>query len=294
MIYEIRLTITHKYAQRAGNSRHLLRVLPRLFSDRQQMLSSRIDVFPLPDYSQNRVDFFANAITTVTHSEPHSEMAITMACSVGMAPPQIWKDISSRLSQLPDQVRKCRDLSATSPVHFLGPSYRLAPNADIAAFARDVTRPDETVAETTIRLGEALHQAMTFDATATTVHTSAPDAFAQRRGVCQDFTHIMIVALRSLCIPAGYVSGYLRTLPPPGQPRLEGVDAMHAWVQAWCGPDMGWIEYDPTNATLVGTDHIVVGYGRDYADVSPILGRLRLAGAPVSTQTVDVACIDGP
>lgn len=293
MTYEIRLTITHKYAQPAGNSRHLLRVLPQAFSARQRMSSARLDVFPQPDYRQDRTDFFGTALTTVTHSEPHLEMTINMACRVGMTPPQIWLDISSRLSHLRNQVRKCRDLAPTSPVHFLGPSYRLAPDADIAAFARDAARLDETVAETVIRMGEALHRTMIFDAAATTVDTAAADAFAQRRGVCQDFTHIMIIALQSLGIPAGYVSGYLRTLPPPGQPRLEGVDAMHAWVQAWCGPDMGWIEYDPTNATLVGTDHIVVGYGRDYADVSPILGRLRLAGAPVSTQTVDVAWVDG-
>jgi transglutaminase-like putative cysteine protease len=289
MLYDISLSLTHKYAQPAGNSRHLLRVLPKMVSDRQRMPSWQIDVFPLPDYRQDRSDFFGTALTSVTHSEPHQDMTIKMACRVEMAPPLPWRDTSPRLSHLRGQVSACRDLAPAAPVHFLGPSYRLAPNPDIAAFARDVTRPNETVAETTIRLGKALHDAMTFDASATTVDTPPAKAFAQRRGVCQDFTHIMITALQSLGIPAGYVSGYLRTLPPPGQARLVGVDAMHAWVSAWCGSAMGWIEYDPTNATLVGTDHIVVGYGRDYADVSPILGHLRSSGAPVAKQTVDVA-----
>lgn len=289
MLYDIRFTLTHRYAQPAGNSRHMLRVLPQNIAGRQQLSSYLIDVAPLPDHRTDRTDFFDTALTTVTHADPHLEMTIQMACRVALSPPQTWRDTSPRVAKLFDQVVANRDLAPMSPVHFLGPTHRLAPNADIAAFAHDVTRQGETVAETTIRLGKALHDTMTFDASATTVDTPAAQAFAQRRGVCQDFTHIMIIALQSLGIPAGYVSGYLRTLPPPGQPRLEGVDAMHAWVRAWCGAEMGWIEYDPTNATLVGTDHIVVGFGRDYADVSPILGHLRLSGAPVSKQMVDVA-----
>ena len=132
---------------------------------------------------------------------------------------------------------------------------------------------------------------MTFDATATHVDTEAPEAFALRRGVCQDFSHIMILALQALGIPAAYVSGYLRTLPPEGGIKLEGVDAMHAWVRAWCGEDHGWIEYDPTNATLIGSDHVVVGYGRDYSDVSPVRGHLRSSGGQKNTQAVDVAIV---
>jgi transglutaminase-like putative cysteine protease len=101
----------------------------------------------------------------------------------------------------------------------------------------------------------------------------------------------MILGLQALGIPATYVSGYLRTLPPEGGVKLEGADAMHAWVRAWCGPDQGWIEYDPTNATLVGTDHIVVGYGRDYSDIPPVNGHLRSSGGQRNTQAVDVAIV---
>lgn len=289
MIYNIRLAITHLYAQPAANSRHLLRVIPQTIPGRQLLSSFVIDVAPMPDQRTDRIDFFGTALTTVTHSDPHLEMTVKMACRVTMSPPQVWSDISPSLGALSGPLRSCTNLAPDSPVHFLGSPSLSTRHSEIIDFARDVTRADETVAQTTIRLGKALHDAMTFDAKATTVDTPAAEAFAQRRGVCQDFTHIMIIALQSLGIPAGYVSGYLRTLPPPGQPRLEGVDAMHAWVRAWCGPEMGWIEYDPTNATLIGTDHIVVGYGRSYADLSPILGHLRVSGAPISKQTVDVA-----
>lgn len=288
MLYDIRLTLTHKYAQPAGNSRHLLRLVPQS-GPTQTLFSHRLETFPVPETHHDRLDFFGTALTSLTHSEPHLDMSVTMSCRVEKIQPLPWHDRAPPLAKLHDQIRACRDLGPQSPVHFLGPSYRLTPDADIAAFARAVARPDESVAQTTIRLGQSLHDAMRFDANATTVDTTATQAFAQRSGVCQDFTHIMIIALQSLGIPAGYVSGYLRTLPPPGKPRLVGVDAMHAWVKAWCGIDMGWIEYDPTNAKLAGADHITVGYGRDYADVSPILGHLRTSGAPKATQTVDVA-----
>jgi transglutaminase-like putative cysteine protease len=114
------------------------------------------------------------------------------------------------------------------------------------------------------------------------------DAFAARHGVCQDFSHIMIACLREIGVPAGYVSGFLRTEPPEGQPRLEGADAMHAWVAAWCGTQTGWVEFDPTNAIRVSSDHIVVARGRDYSDVAPVKGVLWTAGSQTTKQVVDV------
>ena len=134
----------------------------------------------------------------------------------------------------------------------------------------------------------ALHSEMRFDSKATDVDTSPAEAFANRHGVCQDFSHVMIAALRAIGIPARYVSGFLRTIPPKGRPRLEGADAMHAWVSAWCGADTGWIEFDPTNDCTVGTDHITVAYGRDYSDVAPVKGVLRTSGSQTSQHSVDV------
>jgi transglutaminase-like putative cysteine protease len=133
---------------------------------------------------------------------------------------------------------------------------------------------------------------MRFDAKATDADTSPAEAFEKRHGVCQDFSHIMIACLRGTGIPAGYVSGYLRTLPPAGQPRLQGADAMHAWVRAWCGTGMGWVEFDPTNAMMAGLDHVVVARGRDYSDVSPVKGVLRTPGGQTSRQAVDIVPVD--
>lgn len=258
---------------------------------RQRLTAHLIDFQPKPDQRYDQLDFFLNAVTSVTHTAPHQEMTIRMTCRVDVMQDKSFEDVSPSLATLPDLVGDIRDLSPTSPVHFLGPSPRLRPNADVTGFALQHSSIADTVAQNVVRLGKALHDFMTFDSTATTVDTDPTEAFQKQRGVCQDMSHIMILALRALGIPAAYVSGYLRTLPPEGGIRLEGVDAMHAWVRAWCGPQLGWIEFDPTNATLVGTDHIVVGYGRDYSDVSPVVGNLRSAGAQVNSQSVDVASV---
>tara|TARA_R110000751_G_scaffold226376_1_gene328351 strand:- start:539 stop:1417 length:879 start_codon:yes stop_codon:yes gene_type:complete len=291
MEYDIRLVLTHTYHLPAGNGRHVVRVVPRALGQRQQLKLSMLTITPHPSEQFDSVDFFGNQTTTFVHADVHSKMVISMACRVAVQQPAPLLDFPLDAEQLAVELSDLRDMGPLSPTHFLGPSPRLKANSEISAFARDIRRARDSVAATVMRLGEALHGVMTFDATATTVDTNPVDAFKLRRGVCQDYSHIMILALRSLGIPAGYVSGYLRTIPPKGAPRLEGADAMHAWVKAWCGAALGWVEYDPTNCCVVGTDHIVVGYGRDYADVSPDIGHLRSAGNQTTAQSVDVKVV---
>ena len=141
-------------------------------------------------------------------------------------------------------------------------------------------------------LGRRLQRDFDYDTDATEVDTPVGEAFDMRAGVCQDFSHIMIAGLRGLGIPAGYVSGFLRTIPPPGKTRLEGADATHAWVRAWCGEAMGWQEFDPTNGIASGDDHITLAYGRDYADVAPIAGVVKTLGRQEAEQAVDVIPLD--
>ncbi|MDF1853876.1 transglutaminase family protein [Pseudooceanicola sp.] len=291
MLYDIRLTIAHKYDQPADHSRHLIRVLPRSDGQAQRVTAHLIEILPYPAERYDVIDFFGNAVTSINHTLPHDAMEIRLSCRVEVFAPPPFFDISAGVGDLGRELVASTDLSAGSPMHFLGTSPLLRPNAEITDFAFGAVNAQASSASQVIQLGQALHAVMAFDPEATTVETDPLDAFRQRGGVCQDFTHIMILGLRALGIPAGYVSGYLRTLPPPGGVRLEGADAMHAWVRAWCGAAQGWIEYDPTNATLASTDHIVVGYGRDYSDVSPVIGHLRAAGGQKNTQSVDVRAI---
>lgn len=291
MIYSVRLTIAHHYDQPAANSSHLIRVLPMTLPNRQSLTTHLLEISPDLESRSESVDFFGNKTTSCAYRDPHKEMSIRLMCHVDMHPQLPWVDLSPNVARLRADCAVLRDLGPYSPLHFLGPTARLPHNTAISDFAHDFYDPADSTAANVIRIGKALHDAMTFDAKATTVDTDAADAFRLRRGVCQDFSHIMIIGLQSLGIPSGYISGYLRTLPPPGGIKLEGADAMHAWVRAWCGQEQGWIEYDPTNATLVGSDHIVAGYGRDYSDVAPVRGHLRSSGGQRSTQAVDVALV---
>ncbi|MEO9826164.1 MAG: transglutaminase family protein [Paracoccaceae bacterium] len=291
MIYSVRLKITHNYNQTATNGRHLIRVSPKMIPERQHLTTHLLEITPEPDAHSETTDFFGNMTTTCVHSRSHKDMEISLACHVEMTPLVPWQDTSPPARDLRVLWSGMTDLGADSPLHFLGPSPRLNSNGAITEFAKAIYRSDDSAALNVIQIGQALFDAMTFDGDATNVDTDPAEAFRLKRGVCQDFTHIMILALQAVDIPAGYVSGFLRTRPPEGGVRLEGADAMHAWVRAWCGPVQGWIEYDPTNATLVGTDHIVVGYGRDYGDLPPVSGHLRSSGGQRNAQAVDVVVV---
>ncbi|WP_420408394.1 transglutaminase family protein [Hoeflea sp.] len=288
MFYDIKLALDYAFETPAAGARQILRVMPLNIPSRQRLISGKLGASPLAATQIDRVDFFGNAVTEMAFAEACRNIVISLDARVELAKQALPVASGATLQELLVAVAACRDLGPRSPMHFLTPSRYTPDDPGIRNWASDHGLGHKAVSAIVSDLGQAVNGEMRFDAEATTVDTPAAEAFAARHGVCQDFTHIMIIALRSLGIPSGYVSGYLRTLPPPGQPRLEGADAMHAWVSAWCGPDAGWVEYDPTNATFAGADHIVVGYGRDYADVAPIRGAIRTAGGHTSNQSVDV------
>ncbi len=183
-------------------------------------------------------------------------------------------------------------LEAGSPAHFIYPS-RLVPRApDVTAYAAKSFPPGRAVIDGARDLMGRIKRDFAYDPKATVISTPLAIAFAKRAGVCQDFAHVMIAGLRGLGLPAAYVSGYLRTIPPPGQKRLEGADASHAWVAVWGGRAVGWVGLDPTNDLIAAEDHIVVARGRDYADVSPIDGVLIGAGEQSIDVKVDVTPVE--
>ncbi|MCB1361077.1 MAG: transglutaminase family protein [Rhodobacter sp.] len=288
MIYDIALAIDYGYAARSDRSRTLMRLLPPDLPGAQTVLSRRLHIDPAPDERRDWLDFFGNATTSAVWHTPLNALRISVDLGVERLAPPPLTDLSPALADLPAALAAVRDLGARSPHHFRRPSARVAQVDAIETFARALAGPRDTVIETVQSLGHALHAEMQFDAAATSVETGPAQAFAQRRGVCQDFAHVMIAGLRALGVPAGYVSGFLRTEPPPGQPRLEGADAMHAWVSAWTGPATGWMAFDPTNDQWAGLDYVVVAQGRDYLDVAPVLGSLRSAGGQVSRHSVDM------
>ena len=288
MIYDIRLTIATDYAGAASTGRHLVCVMPRDLGSDQRLVAGLLNLFPAPARRQDRTDFFGNSVVEFAIDAPHAGVEVSVQARVERSEDATPPAPATPLGDLPQALARCRDMGPDSPVHFIAASPRVPLTGPITRFARRQIATGMDTREAIVAVGRALHATMRFDPRATTVDTSAAEAFANRHGVCQDFSHIMIACLRGIGIPAAYVSGYLRTQPPPGKPRLEGADAMHAWVRAWCGPRAGWLAFDPTNDRIADTSHIVVAYGRDYADVSPIRGILRGSGGQTSRQSVDV------
>jgi transglutaminase-like putative cysteine protease len=236
------------------------------------------------------VDFFGNGITHFSVREPHNVLAVESRAVVDLKPaPEIRAAGTPPWEEVRRRAFSATSLDPRSPVHFLFPSPDVPIDDAIMAYAAQSFPAGRPVLVTAIELMNRIRSDFTYDPVATTVMTPAREAFDLKRGVCQDFAHIMIGGLRSLGVPAAYVSGYLRTIPRPGQPRIQGADAMHAWVSVWCGEEAGWQGLDPTNAVRTGIDHIPLGFGRDYSDVSPLDGVIVDAGSHSVAVAVDVA-----
>jgi len=288
VLYDLNLEISYRYASPANAGQHALRLLPATIPEEQRLLAGKIHLLPGPTERHDRIDFFGNAVTDVAYRKPHSELSFKLKARIDRTAMPEGLDISPPLNLLAKELCSIRSMAPQEPVHFLTASPRLPLDPAFAVYAEEHVSQTMSAVAAVEAIGKVLNADLKFDADATTVDTPALEAFERRHGVCQDFSHIMIACLRSLGIPAGYVSGFLRTTPPKGQARLEGADAMHAWIRAWCGVDVGWIEYDPTNALRVGQDHIVVARGRDYGDVAPVKGVLHTAGGQTTSHKVDV------
>ncbi|MCR9072531.1 MAG: transglutaminase family protein [Alphaproteobacteria bacterium] len=293
MLYDITLRIEYAYDGMAAAGRHLLRLTPATIPGQQRVIAANLDVAPAPFERNFSHDFFGNRCVGVSYDEAVEETAFLMQARVDRAPLDPVFDVSPSLDRLTEELETILSVAADSPQHFRGRSPRIPPSSEVAAWARTQTSASPSALDAVRTICTALHAEMAFDPEATAVDTPLEEAFRARHGVCQDFTHIAICALRSVGVPAGYVSGFLRTIPPKGSARLEGADAMHAWVRAWCGMEIGWVEFDPTNNMMAGEDHVTVAVGRDYFDVAPVKGALRTAGSQETSQSVDMVAVSG-
>jgi transglutaminase-like putative cysteine protease len=292
MLYDLRLHLHYGYDAAVHGDRHQVRVRPASIHGQQRVIAASLSFDPEPDEAGTYVDFFGNSVSTLAYHGRHKHLDIRLAARVAVEEPERGADLSPDIGRLRREIAALWSLAGDSPHHFLSASPRVALSSDITAYARESLARTASVQAACMDFCLTINRDFAYDKKATRVDTQAVDAFTLRRGVCQDFSHVMISGLRGLGIPAGYVSGFLRTIPPKGKPRLAGADAMHAWVRAWCGQGVGWLEFDPTNAMMAGQDHIVIGYGRDYADISPIVGILKTSGGHETTQAVDVVRVE--
>jgi transglutaminase-like putative cysteine protease len=292
MLYDVRLELSYDYDAPVHGGRHLIRVAPITVPGVQRVVASSMAFEPRPQRVSGFIDFFGNAATTIAYTDPHDRLDIRLTARVLVEDAQPPADLSPTIAKLQQEIARFWSVASDSPHHFLSASPRVPLVPAISTYARDIAGDAPSVMASAMALCLAIHRDFAYDPRATDVETRPDEAFALRKGVCQDFAHVMIAGLRGIGVPAGYVSGFLRTNPPPGKARLEGADAMHAWVRVWCGSHVGWVEFDPTNAMIAGPDHISIGHGRDYGDVSPIVGVLKTHGSHEAKQSVDVLRVE--
>ncbi|MGI4880542.1 MAG: transglutaminase family protein [Janthinobacterium lividum] len=288
MIYTVRHRTTYGYEKSVTFARCVLRLTPAS-SANQSVLASTVAVTPRPSSTIEVTGPFGERRQTVIIDRPHDRLVIEARSRVDVhVPPAADPGASPAWEQVRERAYQTRALGPDGPAAYLYPTRRTPDLPAITDYARPSFDAGRPIVAAAAELMTRMYRDFTYDPEATTVSTPAAKAFDSRHGVCQDFAHIMIVGLRGLGLAAAYVSGYLRTTPPPGRPRLAGADATHAWVSLWCGEALGWIGFDPTNAVLAENDHIVLAVGRDYSDVAPIDGIILAPGAQAIKVEVDV------
>ncbi|MBI5691130.1 MAG: transglutaminase family protein [Verrucomicrobia bacterium] len=286
-LYELTHVTTYDYRAPVTVSHHLMRLCPRRLP-RQAIEFHSLAIDPAPATLSQRIDYFGNDTTFATIQGAHRSLRITSRSRVAVGPAFIpdpsetppWEAVRGRC-------RSDRSLPVLEAIEYTFASPLVSLEPDFADYAAASFPPGRSLLAAAVELNERIHADFTFDPAATTLSTPLRQVFAQRRGVCQDFAHLLIACFRSLGLPARYVSGYLETTPPPGQARLVGADASHAWVSLFL-PDLGWVDLDPTNRCLPSLRHITVAWGRDYSDVSPIRGVLTGSGEHALAVAVDV------
>jgi len=288
MMLNVRHRTHYRYQNEAVFSQHLLRLTP-VAGPGQRVIVTDLAITPKPDQIDRHQDMFGNTVHVATVSHPHRTLEIVASARVerpernalifdAAAPWEHTRDLALGLNGATPAID-------VSPYAF--PSKMTVADRAIEAYTAESFRPGRPVLVAAEELSSRIFEDFTYTPGATDAGTLPTASFQMKSGVCQDFAHVMLAGLRSLRVPARYVSGYLRTIPPEGQPRLQGADASHAWVSVW-EPAFGWVDFDPTNDCVPGEDHVTLGFGRDYADVSPVSGVVVGAGRQVLSVGVDV------
>jgi transglutaminase-like putative cysteine protease len=289
VIYDIRHVTRFDYGRPVAFARCNLRLKPILWSG-QRVERYALAVTPAGHTSPALAEAGLANVTRLVVTERVRNLTIESVSRVvvdRMVPVPQADDPT--LAEVAALARANRDLSPAGPSAYLYPSPLIPLDADIAEWCAQDLDPDRNALEAGIALARRIQRDFAFDPTATLVDTPPREAFLKRRGVCQDLTQIMITGLRAAGLPAAYASGSIRTIPPPGQERLIGADATHAWVMLWCGPARGWVGVDPTNGIWMAGDHVIMAVGRDYAEIAPIDGIVLGSGAQKMDVSVDVA-----
>lgn len=275
------------YSEPASLSQNELFLYPRETAS-QKVTESILTVTPEPQYLNRWTDYFGNIAQVFMVQHPHHTLTITAVSRVTSIPPIIpSSETTPSWESAVQHLARHGDPAAMDAFQFVFPSPMIPVMPDAADYARPSFPPGTTVLAGATDLMRRIFTEFAYDKSATTVDTPVSRVLADRRGVCQDFAHTAISCLRSLGLAARYVSGYLKTLPPPGKPKLVGADASHAWLAIFV-PGTGWVDLDPTNNQIPGESYITLAWGRDYGDVTPVKGVVMGGGVHTLSVVVDV------
>ncbi len=287
MIYRLRHVTRYSYASPVDLATHVLHLTPRALPG-QRVIAAGLRTRPEAARQTAGLDHFGNTVTRLFLEGAHAEFEVTAEAEVevGFAPPPAadatlaWESVAATAAAGGE--------AAWQAAEFRFPSAMAPADAAVGAYAAPSFWAGRPVLAGLLDLNARIRRDFTFRPGATDIATPVSRVLAARAGVCQDFSHLMIAGLRALGLPARYVSGYLRTRPPPGRKRRVGADASHAWVGCWLGPALGWVDLDPTNDLVVRDEHVVLGWGRDYRDVSPVRGVILGGGTHDLSVAVDL------
>ncbi len=287
MKYRLVHRTLYEYAAPVTVSHHVARLEPRR-TQQQSTEEFNLRISPEPDVRKRRTDYFGNELCFFSIQESHQRLELVSEATVSLEPEDTaGGELSPPWSEVARLFQDPVGPESVEPYQFVFDSPHAAASFALADYARASFEPDTSLIDGAVDLTRRIFEDFKYDQKATTVATPLEEVLEKRRGVCQDFAHLAIACLRSLRLPARYVSGYLRTKPPAGKPRLQGADATHAWFSVFC-PTVGWLDFDPTNNLRPGTEHITLGFGRDFDDVSPVAGILTGGGWHEVKVAVDV------
>ncbi|WP_370978753.1 transglutaminase N-terminal domain-containing protein [Agaribacterium sp. ZY112] len=295
MRYKITHTTSYQYSAPVSNCYNLAHIIPRT-SNRQACISSQVDILPIAQSQSIREDYFGNKALHFEIQNDHNELSLTATSIVETQKQTLLKPIeqSPSVSESQALINSNRDPYTLLAREFLLDSPMIGSITAINEFSHILFSADKPLLLAVLELTQKIYKEFTYCPEATTLATPLSEVLQLKKGVCQDFAHLQIACLRSLGIPAKYISGYIETLPLPGQEKLVGTDATHAWLSVFC-PGFGWVEFDPTNNCLVGDQHIITAWGRDYSDVTPLRGVIYGGGDdPIMSVSVDVSRCDPP
>jgi transglutaminase-like putative cysteine protease len=287
MDYRVTHRTTYEYTEPVTVSHHAARLEPRR-EEGQDCPKFGLTIFPTPDVTKSRTDYFGNRVCMFSIQALHQQLEVTAESLVSVFPrtPPVpglspeWADVQKRFR---DPVSP----ADVQPYEYALDSPLIGTAPFLAEYARESFGEDTPLLVGVRDFTRRIYRDFKYDPRATDAATPLAEVWEKRRGVCQDFAHLAIAGLRSLGLPARYVSGYLRTRPPAGQPRLVGADASHAWFSVYC-PHGGWVDFDPTNDLLPAEEHVTLAIGRDFSDVSPLSGILTGGGEHRVKVAVDV------